>query len=95
MNGFGGDGGIEEFKERWNWNSESHEFWSAMEHILALGGTSYYGGDAYNLPYVSDLWPDSLSERVFDHAVITGERVNLRISRAWTAPPYLDNLLTT
>lgn len=38
MNGFGGDGGIEEFKEYWHWPKDTLSVWHTLEHILNIGG---------------------------------------------------------
>ncbi|MEQ8325318.1 MAG: hypothetical protein RID18_00160 [Cytophagales bacterium] len=78
VNSFGGDGGIEEFKDYWNFLSDSSEFWDVAEKIISLGGGNYENGDTYALPYVFSDWPDNGDYDVFECMAITGEAVNVR-----------------
>ncbi len=77
-NSFGGDGGIEEFKQYWNWDSDSSEFWDLMKHLFKLGGDDFTSGDMYAIPYVFSGWPGHEKYDVFDHMAVTGSRVNVR-----------------
>ncbi|WP_411895228.1 hypothetical protein [Winogradskyella sp. A2] len=76
---FGGNGGIEEFKSRWNWSSDDSSFWKTMDKILQLGGEKYKGGGIYSIPYVFSNWPrDDEKYGAFEHMAITGTNVNVR-----------------
>ncbi|PTB97029.1 hypothetical protein C9994_04690 [Marivirga lumbricoides] len=76
MNSFGGDGGINEFKEYWNWDSDSTEFWNLMKHILQLDRGKLKQEDVYFIPYVFSEWPETYDP--FEHSAITGLNVNVR-----------------
>jgi len=77
-NSFGGDGGIEEFKQYWNWEEDPSAFWKLATKLFELGGGGYQGGDSYRIPYVSSDWPGHEKYNVFDHMAITGSHVNVR-----------------
>lgn len=74
----GGNGGVKEFRSRWNWSSGESPFWSTMDRLLQLGGTKYKGDGLYSLPYVSSNWPGDEIYGVFEHMAITGTNVNIR-----------------
>jgi hypothetical protein len=84
MNGFGGDGGIAEFKEYWDWPQDTLSVWHTLEHILNIGGA--FTDDSrkdpksrylYVFPYVHNVDLNSPDDS-FQVGVITGQNVNLR-----------------
>ena len=74
----GGNGGVEEFKNHWNWSSDDSSFWTIMDKLLQLGGEKYRGNGFYLIPYVSTNWPGDEKYSVFEHMAITGTQVNVR-----------------
>jgi hypothetical protein len=84
MNGFGGDGGIAEFKEYWHWPQDTISVWHHLEHLLGLGGAfttdepkepnSRY---IFVFPYLCNLDLKD-GDDYFQAGVITGENVNIR-----------------
>ena len=78
QNGFGGDPGIEGFKNMWNWDAGAKFFWPSMARILDLGGGIYDGSNSYAISYVYSEWPEDADYDVFEHGAITGSRVNVR-----------------
>lgn len=86
QNSFGGDGGIDEFKQYWNWDSESSKFWNLMTKLLELGGGEFNGGDTYRIPYVNSMWPSHDEFDVFEHMAITGSNVNVRENPSIESP---------
>lgn len=84
MNGFGGDGGIEEFKEYWHWPQDTISVWHTLEHILNIGGTFTEEGSKdpksrylFVFPYVNTIDLENPDDYFFI-GVITGQNVNLR-----------------
>lgn len=78
MNSFGGNGGIEEFKDYWSWNSGETGFWLVMKKILSLGGGKYVEGVSYSMPYVFSDWPENTNYDPYTYMAITGSNVNVR-----------------
>jgi len=78
MVSFGGDGGIQEFKEYWTLDKDTSELWEELKKIMTLGGGPYEGIERYTLPYVFTQWPDDESFDAFEYAAITGSNVNVR-----------------
>lgn len=80
-NSFGGDGGIEEFKEKWKINDANSEFWNEFTPVINNGGNFFDESDdkLFIAPYSFQAFPDDLD--AFNHSVIFGSNVNLR-SRA-------------
>ena len=77
-NSFGGDGGIEEFKEIWKINSPTSKLWDELLIVLTNGG-SFSKGEGNNLfcaPYSFNNFPDDLD--AFEYQMIFGSNVNLR-----------------
>jgi hypothetical protein len=72
---FGGNGGIQEFKEMWKPETPDSELWTALAGVLSMGGKF---GDAseFSAPYVAAAWPENLDP--FDHGAITAENVRVR-----------------
>ena len=77
LNSFGGNGGIEEFKNSWDLSSDG-DFWKLMEKLLRLGGGKPQGDDFYTIPYVFSYWPEDEKYDPFQYMAITGARVNVR-----------------
>ncbi len=79
-NSWGGEGGIEEFKEYWNFDDPKSRFWKVAEHLLILGGSKYHKeSNSYWLPYTFTDW-DKLKGNYepYEHSLITGTKVNVR-----------------
>lgn len=76
-NSFGGDGGIEEFKQYWSWDSDPSGFWSLMEKLLSLGGGKVRHESSYSIPYVFTDWRD-VEHDPFEYMAITGADINVR-----------------
>ncbi|SDQ29692.1 SH3 domain-containing protein [Flagellimonas zhangzhouensis] len=79
LNSFGGDGGVEEFKEYWNFDRDFSNFWTVMENILLIGGPTFDAEkepDYYYLPYTFTDWPEQYD--AFEHYVVFGTNVNVR-----------------
>ncbi|OUS01022.1 hypothetical protein A9Q86_09770 [Flavobacteriales bacterium 33_180_T64] len=76
----GGNGGIEEFKTHWDWSSDDSTFWLTMDKLLRLGAGKYQNDGFYLIPYIFSNWPEDEKYSVFEHMVITGTNVNVRIN---------------
>src|SRR5262249_1038792 len=55
QNSFGGDGGVEEFKEKWKPGNPEGELWDVLLKILSMGGSLSENG--FCAPYVSCKFP--------------------------------------
>ncbi len=77
-NSFGGDGGIEEFKERWKINGSDSEFWNEFLPVITGGGKFIKEGNTklFFAPYVFTSFPEDLD--AFNNGVIFGNKVKLR-----------------
>ncbi|MGB7069859.1 MAG: SH3 domain-containing protein [Pyrinomonadaceae bacterium] len=82
-NSFGGDGGIEEFKEAWKINSPDSKFWGELLAAISNGGYMSNEKDQFSAPYLFEGLPDNLDP--FEHEAIFGKDVRLR------AKPDLDS----
>ena len=79
MNSFGGNGGIDEFKEMWDFDSPNSPFWKITEKLLILGGSKYEeGSNHYSIPYIFSDWGKIGDYDPFEYSIITGENVNVR-----------------
>jgi hypothetical protein len=81
-NTFGGDGGIDEFFERWKPESKETGLWEELTTILTLGGSfQEQGKPIFCAPYVFSRW-DSIESYLTDteasYAAIIGDGVKLR-----------------
>lgn len=83
-NGFGGGGGIAEFKEYWDWPQDTIKVWHTLDHIMSIGGA--FTDDSkedprsryrFVFPYVYTVELE-VSNDYFEVGVITGQNVNLR-----------------
>ncbi len=78
LNSFGGDGGIEEFKEMWKIGSSTSELWDELLIVLTNGG-SFFKEEANNIfcaPYSFKHFPEDLD--AFEYQIIFDNNVNLR-----------------
>jgi hypothetical protein len=55
-NSFGGNGGVEEFKQMWNLEQEDSRVREELAKVLGLGGTFDRSG-AFTAPYTFSRWP--------------------------------------
>lgn len=85
-NSFGGDGGIEEFKEQWKPERPDSELWVELKTILSQGGSFSIGSEAvpeFCAPYVFSTWDRVAGkapelDEASSYGAITGEKVALR-----------------
>ncbi|HBR55966.1 MAG TPA: hypothetical protein DEA22_00595 [Blastocatellia bacterium] len=87
-NSFGGNDGIEEFKEYWQIESANSKFWGEFLPVIGNGGHFQAEGEGglpiFTAPYSFTGFPDDLD--AFEHSVIFGSRVNLRKAPNLTSP---------
>ena len=88
-NSFGGDGGIEEFKQAWKPESPDSELWTELRFVLAHGGAFQEGN--FVAPYFFSSFPDlhdvpGYDEDSFRYGAVIGENVVLRTKPLVTAP---------
>jgi hypothetical protein len=74
-NSFGGDGGVEEFRQKWRPAAEDAEVWTVLTEILSLGG-AFYHDSLFVGPYTTSSFPDHLDG--FEHVAIVGSNVRAR-----------------
>ena len=74
-NNFGGDGGIEEFKEMWEIDSSKSKLWDELRVVLSNGG-GFQDKNTFAAPYSFVFFPADLD--AFEQQVIFGNNVNLR-----------------
>lgn len=74
-NNFGGDGGIDEFKEIWKIDSPKSAFWDEMLTIITNGGV-FFDKSTFIAPFSTENFPRDLD--AFEHQIIFGNNVNLR-----------------
>lgn len=85
QNSFGGDGGVNEFKQYWKIEQPGSELWDELAAILSLGGsfTKSEAGLEFCAPYVYSTWSSiqnhvSEADGIPRHAAIVRENVELR-----------------
>lgn len=76
-NSFGGDGGIEEFKQTWKPERPQSEVWIELTKVLSLGGAFLKDG-AFGAPYTYTKWPEDGRADGFESGAIIGENVRVR-----------------
>lgn len=79
LNGFGGSGGPEEFKQYWNLPKGTPKLWTTLTELLDLGGTlNKESGEVVGAtwPYTFTLFPDELD--AYNYWIVTGSGVALR-----------------
>ncbi len=82
-NSFGGNDGIDEFKQMWALDQPDSRLWEELAKVLALGGT--FGGEgSFTAPYTFSRWPDSVD--AFSHVAIVGSSVRVRSAASRTVP---------
>ena len=74
-NSFGGDGGIEEFRQVWQLGQPDSPLWEALGTALALGG-SFSGDAGFAAPYVFSRWPEGADS--FGQVAIIASGVRVR-----------------
>jgi hypothetical protein len=86
INSFGGNGGIEEFKEQWKLDQPDSELWAELKTILSLGGSFVRdSGETIQFcaPYVFSTW-DRVEGKVPElndaptYGAIIGDNIALR-----------------
>jgi hypothetical protein len=86
INSFGGDGGVEEFKEQWKLEQPDSELWTELKTILSLGGSFVKDSgeiSQFCAPYVYSTW-DRVEGKVSDlddvpsYGAIVGDKVAVR-----------------
>lgn len=85
-NNFGGNNGVEEFRNFWNIGRRDSRFWRELIAVLELGGT--FEGSGINryfaAPYVFTRFPENLD--AFEYGAIIGRNVRARARPETTAP---------
>ncbi|WP_127021584.1 SH3 domain-containing protein [Flagellimonas beolgyonensis] len=77
LNSFGGDGGIEEFKAYWDFDSADSKFWEVTEQVLLIGGPKHKkDAEDYIIPFTFSDWPEDYD--AFEHFLVLGTNVNVR-----------------
>jgi hypothetical protein len=72
---FGGDDGIDAFKQHWRLDRADSKLWRELGAVLALGGT-FVDPDQFAAPYVYSKWPETSDP--FDNVALVGSNVRLR-----------------
>jgi hypothetical protein len=84
-NSFGGDDGIQEFKEWWKINDAKSEFWKEFLPVISNGGQFIAGeNNLFCAPFSFTAFPEDLD--AFSYSVIFGNNVNLRSKPNINAP---------
>lgn len=77
LNSFGGDGGIEEFRQYWNFEGDNSQFWEVTEKLLLIGGPKFKKGtEDYTIPFTFTDWPEAFD--AFEYYLVLGSIVNVR-----------------
>ena len=74
-NSFGGDDGIEGFKQKWKLESENSDLWKELGTVLSLGG-SFDRAGRFVAPYIFSRWPAKVDS--FENVAIIGANVRVR-----------------
>ena len=82
QNSFGGDGGINEFKQMWKPERPQSEVWTELAEVLSLGG-AFDKENVFTAPYISAKWPED--HDVFELGAIIGENVRVRAAPVITS----------
>lgn len=83
-NSFGGNDGIDEFRETWFSERPGASIWETLTSVLALGGI-FTSEAKFSAPYVFSLWPRDVSG--FDYVAVTGSGVRVRSKPSATSAP--------
>jgi hypothetical protein len=81
--GFGGDHGIDDFKQMWQIKEADSKLWKEFGTVLALGG-SFDGPDMFTAPYTFSRWPRDVDG--FDYVAVVGSEVRIRTLPRADAP---------
>jgi len=82
-NGFGGDDGINAFREMWRPEDPKSELWMQLGTVLGLGG-SFDEPSEFTAPYTFSKWPSGVDS--FDFVAVTAAEVRLRAEPSSDAP---------
>ncbi|MBX7208366.1 MAG: SH3 domain-containing protein [Verrucomicrobiaceae bacterium] len=77
QNNFGGDGGIEEFKQQWQPDGKESKLWQELGRALSLGG-KFSKDHSFAAPYYFAAWPEDDSVDAFEWVAIIGENIRVR-----------------
>jgi hypothetical protein len=83
LNSFGGDGGVEQFKEKWKPDNPNSELWGVLLEVLSIGGSFDPRTKDFCAPYVFSNFPELDG---FEHSAIIGEQVRVREQPSLTSP---------
>ena len=83
-NSFGGEDGIDEFRQMWALSQPDSKLWEALGTALALGGI-FQGDGSFAAPYVFGLWPEGADP--FGQVAILGSAVRVRAEPNAAAEP--------
>jgi hypothetical protein len=88
-NSFGGNDGVEEFKQTWKLrkNPAKSELWAELGKVMSLGGG--FMESSFAAPYIYAHWPDEFD--AFDYSVVVSDKAVLR-KQASAASPILRPL---
>jgi Bacterial SH3 domain len=81
---FGGEEGIQAFRELWKPEDVNSEIWNTLAQLLRLGGTFGESKDEFWAPYVFSRFPDDYSG--FDFSAIIAKDVRVRSEPNEKAP---------
>jgi hypothetical protein len=73
-NSFGGDDGIQKFRENWKLPAPDSELWHELAAVLALGGR--FRESTFVAPYTFSDFPETLDAA--EHVVVVGSEVRVR-----------------
>jgi len=80
---FGGDDGIEAFKQFWRIQESDSRLWRELAMVLSMGG-SFNGTDTFTAPYVFSRWPPDTD--AFENVAVIGANVRIRTAPRIDAP---------
>lgn len=98
LNSFGGEGGVDEFKEQWKLDQPDSKFWDELLSVLSMGGAfmNSDGVQEFCAPYVASQWEKVLkqlpdSSDTYEYAAVIRENVPLRAQPDHNSP-VIDTL---
>jgi hypothetical protein len=86
---FGGEEGIQAFREVWKPEDVNSEIWNTLAQLLRLGGTFGESKDEFWAPYVFSRFPDDYGG--FDFSAIIAKDVRVRSEPNEKAPMITDS----
>lgn len=80
INSFGGNDGIEGFKEQWKPDSPDSTLWETLYTVLSMGGSFavFENQKTFCAPYVFSTWDRVGNFDAFEYYAVTGKNVKLR-----------------